>query len=116
MHVKSWADLAGARVVVLRYEDLLAQPAKQFAKAARLLDLGQDRARIARAVRHADFRRLASMERKHGFVEARDSASRFFRQGKMNQWRDVLSREQVGRVVAAQREQMARFGYLPPGF
>lgn len=116
LHVKSWADLAGPRVVVLRYEDLLAQPAKQFARAARLLGLGQDRARIARAVRHSDFRRLASMERKHGFVEARDSASRFFRQGKMNQWRDVLSREQVGAVVAAQREQMARFGYLPPGF
>jgi hypothetical protein len=115
LHVKSWADLAGERVV-LRYEDLLAQPAKQFTKAARLLGLGQDRARIARAVQNSDFRRLASMERKHGFVEARDSTTRFFRQGKMNQWRDVLSREQVGKVVATQREQMARFGYLPPGF
>jgi hypothetical protein len=116
MHVKGWADLAGERVLVLRYEDLLAKPGKHFARAARLLGLGQDRARIERAVRHAAFQSLASLEKKHGFVEARDSATRFFREGRMNQWRDVLSRAQLHRMVAAHREQMARFNYLPPGF
>jgi hypothetical protein len=116
MHVKGWADLAGDRVLVLRYEDLLAKPGKHFARAARLLGLGQDRARIERAVRHAAFQSLASQEKKHGFVEARDSATRFFREGRMNQWREVLSRDQLQRMVAAHREQMARFKYLPPGF
>lgn len=115
-HVKSWADIPSERVIVLRYEDLLAKPLKQFARAARLLGLAGDRALIERAVRHSTFDTLASMERRHGFVEASDKGTRFFRQGRMNQWRDILSREQVQRLVDSHREQMVRFRYLPPGY
>jgi sulfotransferase family protein len=116
LHVKGWADLASERVLVLRYEDLIEKPGKHFAKVARLVNMGQDRARIERAVQHAAFRSLSSMEKKHGFIEVSDKASRFFREGKMNQWREALSREQVQRVIGTHREQMARFGYVPPGF
>lgn len=116
LHVKGWADLASERVLVLRYEDLIDKPAKHFAKVARLINMGQDRARIERAVQHAAFRSLSSMEKKHGFIEVSDKGSRFFREGKMNQWREALSREQVQRVIGAHREQMARFGYVPAGF
>ena len=63
-HVGSWADISSDRVVVLRYEDLLAKPGKHFVKAARLLGYGQDRARIERAIRHSTLDQLASMERR----------------------------------------------------
>jgi len=115
-HVKGWADMANASVLVLRYEDLLEKPAKQFAKVARMVGLGNDRARVERAVRHAAFQSLATMERKHGFVEAARSGTRFFRKGRVNEWREALTREQVGRVVNAHREQMKRFGYVPAGY
>ena len=114
LHVKSWADLASDRMLVLRYEDLLEKPGKHFAKVARLVGIGQDRARIERAIKHAAFQSLASMEKKHGFIEVSDKATRFFRAGRMNQWREAMSREQVQRVVDAHREQMARFGYVLP--
>lgn len=116
MHVRSWADLAGERFAVLRYEDMLAKPGKQLAKVARLIGLGQDRARIERAVRHAAFRNLAALEREHGFAEAVNPATRFFREGRTNQWRSILSPGQVRRVIAAHREQMARFRYVPGGY
>ena len=116
MHVKSWADLASDRILVLRYEDLVEKPGKQFAKVARLVGIGQDRARIERAVKHAAFQSLASMEKKHGFVEVSYKATRFFREGRTNQWREAMSREQVKRVVDAHRVQMARFGYVPAGY
>jgi len=116
LHVKGWADLASERILVLRYEDLIEKPTKHFAKAARLIGIGQDRARIERAVRHAAFQSLSSMEKKHGFNEVSENAPRFFREGKMNQWREVLNREQVQRVVDAHREQMLRFGYVPAGY
>jgi hypothetical protein len=116
LHVKGWADLASERILVLRYEDLLEKPGKHFAKVARLVGMGQDRARIERAVRHATFQNLASMEKKHGFVEVSEKAQRFFRAGRTNQWREALSREQVQRVVDANREQMTRFGYVPAGY
>jgi hypothetical protein len=115
-HVKSWADLSSERVLVLRYEDLVEKPAKQFAKVAKLVGIGQDRARIERAARHSGFGMLSSLEKKHGFIEVSDKAPRFFRAGKMNQWREAMSREQVQRVIDAHREQMQRFGYVPAGY
>jgi hypothetical protein len=115
-HVKGWADMANDSVLVLRYEDLIEKPAKAFAKVAKLVRLGQDRARVDRAMRHAGFQSLASMERKHGFVEASDKGTRFFRKGKINEWREALTREQVVRVIAAHRVQMQRFGYVPAGY
>jgi hypothetical protein len=114
-HVKGWADLAGDKVLVVRYEDLLGRSGKSFAKVARLVGMGQDRPRIERAARHASFPVLAAMERRHGFAEASRDDVRFFRQGRVNQWRDVLSRDQVAHVIGAHREQMARFKYLPAG-
>lgn len=118
-HVRSWAD-AAARVpgnmVVLRYEDLLEKPVKYFAKAAKLIGMGSDKARIERAVKHTSFQTLSSLEQKHGFVEAVDEKTRFFFKGRANQWREALSRGQVQRIVDAHREQMARFKYLPAGF
>jgi hypothetical protein len=116
LNVKTWADLSSDRVLVLRYEDLLEKPAKHFAKAAKLVGIGQDRARIERAIAHSGFASLASMEKQHGFREASEKTTRFFRAGRMNQWREKLSRDQVGAVVAAHREQMARFKYVPAGY
>lgn len=117
-HVRSWADMAErspGKVIVLRYEDLLEKPAKHFAKAAKLIGLGRDKARIERAARHTRFETLSALEKRDGFVEAVDEKTRFFHKGRANQWREALSREQVERVVRDHREQMARFKYLPPG-
>jgi len=119
MHVKGWADMAGrapGKVIVLRYEDLLEKPGKHFAKAAKLIGLGQDKVRIERAVKHTSFQTLSSLEQKHGFVEAVDEKTRFFFKGRANQWRETLSHEQVQRIVDAHREQMQRFKYVPAGY
>lgn len=118
-HVRSWLDVAQRfepKIVVLRYEDLLEQPAKHFTKAARLLGLGQDRARIDRAVKHASFDVLAALEKNRGFSEAVNDRTRFFRRGRASQWRNVLTRDQVGRVVQVHGELMQRFKYIPSGF
>lgn len=115
-HVKGWADIKHERVLVVRYEDMIEKPAKVFVKIAKLAGLGQDRARVQRAIRHADFRSLAGMERQHGFIEASDQGTRFFRKGRANEWRTQLIREQVQHVIGAHREQMQRFGYVPAGY
>jgi hypothetical protein len=117
-HVSGWTEAAqrlGPKILVLRYEDLLEKPVKHFAKAAKLLGI-QDKVRIDRAVGHAGFQTLSALEKREGFLEAASEHSRFFRAGRANQWREVLSREQVARVAQGHREQMARFKYLPFGY
>jgi hypothetical protein len=46
-------------------------------------------------------------------MEKPEHAQRFFREGRAGQWKDILSAEQIDRIVSDHREQMARFGYLP---
>ena len=115
-HVQSWTGVAHDRFLVLRYEDMLEKPTKAFVKVAKFVGIGSDRARIERAVRHARFSSLAGLEKAHGFIEASDKGTRFFRKGRANEWREALSREQVQRIVADHREQMLRFGYVPSGY
>jgi hypothetical protein len=56
------------------------------------------------------------MERRDGFVEVPIKGKRFFRSGRANQWRDVLSRGQVVHIIDRHREQMTRFRYVPAGY
>ena len=115
-NVRSWAALEGPRVVVVRYEDLLEKPSKSFGKVAALIGAGNDRARIERAMKHASFDALSGMEKRDGFVEVPIKGKHFFRAGRANQWREVLSREQVQRIIAAHRETMTKFRYVPAGY
>lgn len=115
-HVKSWSEFDNDRILVLRYEDLLDKPAKGFGKIARLIGLAADRQRIERAIQFASFGNLAELERRNGFAEVPIKGKRFFRAGRANQWRQVLSRDQVMRVITDHREQMARWRYLPAGY
>ena len=118
-HAKSWADAAArldGKILVLRYEDLLEKPLKHFSRAAKLIGLGADRARVERAIKHTTFQTLSTLEKRDGFVEAVDEKTRFFFKGRANQWREALSRAQVERVVHDHREQMQRFKYVPAGY
>ena len=45
-----------------------------------------------------------------------ERAKAFFREGSAGQWRKLLTPEQVAKMVAVHRTQMARFGYLPEGY
>lgn len=114
-HVESWTGVPDEKTLVLRYEDLVAKPVKAFQKVVAFIGMPRDRARLDKAVRFSSFRELRAQERRRGFVERHEAASSFFRAGRAHQWRDRLSDEQVARVVEDHREQMARYGYVPPG-
>lgn len=115
-HVSSWADAAGSKVLVVRYEDMLEKPTKAFLKVARLIGQDRDCERIQRAIRFAGFNQLQGMERKSGFREAPRADAPFFRAGRANQWRECLSREQVRRVISDHGPVMQRFRYVPAGY
>jgi len=112
-HVRSWTQERNPRLHVMRYEDMLAKPQPTFAKLARFLGLPASRERIERAIRFSSFDTLQKLESSKGFVERSSHSQRFFRSGKAGQWQDVLSPEQVRRIVTLHKAQMERFGYWP---
>ncbi|MGQ0664794.1 MAG: sulfotransferase domain-containing protein [Pseudomonadota bacterium] len=111
-HVRSWTTAKGLRLTVIRYEDLAARPTAAFGAVVRFLDLPADAGRLERAIRFSAFEVLAGQERKGGFIEGSGKADRFFRQGKVGAWREVLSEAQVARILERHREVMTAHGYL----
>ncbi len=115
-HVASWTMQAHPAILVVRYEDLQDQALKAFGSVAKLLGLGKDKNRLRKAIQFSSFRELKQQELLGGFVEKSPNSRHFFRKGSKNQWAEALSDDQVARIVERHREQMQRFGYIPPKF
>ena len=113
-HVESWRS-APFPVLVVRYEDLLADTAGQLARMTRFLGLdgAADGRRLRRAVAAADFTRLQEQEARDGFRERYQRCRRFFRSGRSGDWRRHLSAAQAQRVTRRHGAMMRTCGYDP---
>lgn len=108
-HAKSW--VAAPNRVLVRYEDLLANPAKTFARVLRFLRATPDARHLKQAITFSSFEELAGQERKAGY-RAAGTAQKFFRSGRAGAWRDVLTPAQAERIAQDHAEIMRSFGYL----
>ena len=115
-HVESWTARPNPGLHVMRYEDMLADPQGAFSGLVKFLSVPVTRQRLRLAIKNASFKELRRQEERAGFWEKTQVQKNFFRAGRAGGWREALSDEQVARVVEANREQMARFGYLPEEF
>lgn len=113
-HVRSWLmpPPQGVAHLVMRYEDISANPRKAFTRLVRFLKLPANAGRIDLAERFSRFKVLADQEATDGFVERPAAAERFFREGRKGGWRGALSSEQAERLVADHREVMSALDYL----
>lgn len=108
-HALSW--VAAPNRLLVRYEDLLAEPARYFARIVRFLGTGEvDQARLTRAIAFSSFGALARQEATEGY-KAGGGHEKFFRAGQAGQWRQLLAPAQAARIVAAHGAVMGKFGY-----
>ena len=114
-HAFSWVRAPGLTIRVVRYEDLLDDPTTHFRAVTSFLGLDPSRPELARAIKFASFGELKSQESSGGFRERSEVNPSFFREGKHDSWREVLTEDQVKRMVDVNRLAMERFGYLPDG-
>ncbi|MFC6840785.1 sulfotransferase domain-containing protein [Xanthomonas theicola] len=110
-HVASWLHHAPAPCLLLRYEDLQAQPSRETARLAAFLGLPADADRVARAVAACRFDALREIEEHSGFIERRDGQPRFFRQGRAGAWQSALHARQAARLVTDHGAMMRQLGY-----
>ncbi|MSP82256.1 MAG: sulfotransferase domain-containing protein [Alphaproteobacteria bacterium] len=112
-HVESWTSAAHPALLVVRYEDLLANASATFGAIVKFLKVPAPPERLQRAIRQSSFKVLQGQEEAKGFKERSRSQAYFFRAGKAGSWQTELSPDQVARIVGVHREQMARFRYVP---
>lgn len=111
-HVTGWVDGLGTNLHLMRYEDMVLTPEEIFTRAVRFAQLPDDPARIQKALRFSDIGELQKQEQSHGFKEKYHKTKNFFREGKIGSWREVLSHQQVARIIRDHGAVMKRFGYL----
>ena len=111
-NVMSWMNAAGMILHVVRYEDMLLNPADTFASAVKFLDLPLEDDRLKRALDFTSFQSLKEQEKEKRFIEGHKDGRAFFREGRAGVWRERLTGEQVTRIIEANHRAMRRFGYL----
>jgi hypothetical protein len=111
-NVESWTGRKADANLILRYEDMHANPIKTFRSVTDHLRQNPMPAQLAEAVELSSFSRLASIEKGADFRERSSHAERFFRVGRTDQWRDKLDEDKIRRMVSAHYRLMNRFGYL----
>jgi hypothetical protein len=111
-HVKSWVDDSGLPLLVIRYEDMHAHPVETFTRAVDFIGLSFTRLEIEDALEQSSFTRMKQQEVEKGFSEKSAGSESFFRKGVVGDWKNVLTKEQVRRIVEAHHDSMERFGYI----
>lgn len=114
-HVESWLGGAPKPLLLLRYEDMLADPHHAIARLAAFLGVPDDPATVAGAAEANRFEALQAAEAENGFAERLPNQERFFRQGRAGAWQRALSAQQAARLLADHGATMARLGYGPDG-
>jgi hypothetical protein len=113
-HVLSWTDKPHPAVLVVRYEDMHADPTTTFTAVANHLRQKPTPEQIAEAIALSSFKELHDAEVAAGdFRERSEHGDRFFREGRVGEWREKLSAAQIRSIADKHRDQMVKFGYLP---
>lgn len=111
-HIQSWQKQTLIPVHIVRYEDMQQKSMETFGSIINFLCLEYDEERLKRAITHSDFRSLQRMEQEEGFPERKQLCKSFFWKGKVGNYRDYLSEEQIQRIVEYNYDTMKLFRYI----
>jgi hypothetical protein len=100
-HIRSWTTAPGLTLHVMRYEDMISDPAQAYRRLFGFLKMPVDDARMARTLEATSFAALSRQEQELGFRERPAQMARFFVRGTAGGWRDELTPKQAGRLREA---------------
>jgi hypothetical protein len=109
-HVDSWTLAPRLPTTVVRYEDLLADPAGQLLRIIDAVGVQCADGDVEHAVEVCAFPKLQELERDQGFELTPPTAERFFRAGTTGQGREVPT-DASERLLDEARGTLVRLGY-----
>ena len=110
-HVQGWTSLKSCPLLVLRYEDLLADPAEGVRRIGEFLERPLLPDQVAEIVAATAFEQLRGQEKARGFKES-VRADGFFRVGTAGQWRDEKDQSVFKPLIDKNARIMKKHGYL----
>ena len=119
-HFNSWKQF-NKNYLLIKYEDLILDPHKEFNKLAeylsKLLNLEFDASKVNLAVRSNSFENLKKLEKENGFVEAINDKEtgkkkQFFNLGPENDWKKLLDTKLRQDIEKEFETEMRELGYI----
>lgn len=113
-NVVSWLvrgkEALGDRLLIVRFEDLRADPVGELGKVCSFLDIGYAEDRLVHAIEAASIDKMRKWE-EHYKGRIKDSNASFYRGGNMGQWRDMFTREQEREFMGKSKTALTLCGY-----
>lgn len=116
-HVLSWIRMQDTleKFLLLRYEDMIADPVAELARVADFLNLKLESSQVRRAVELSSAKHMRSMEEKQSdrwvFTKGMRKDIPFIRSATSGGWRSNLSPAAVEQIEDAWGKTMQLFGY-----
>ena len=110
----SWRDgVTNMPKIIVRYEDLVNDTYTTMLKIiiflSKLINCKIDYEKIKFSVKQSTFQRLQKIENEIGFHKHQN---KFFNAGKVNQWKNILSQDQVYFIKNSFKEEMKELNYI----
>jgi aryl sulfotransferase len=110
-HVNSWTSVHSNNMLVVKYEDLVEDAISGFSKIVEYLGLDYTKQAIEAAIAKTSFQNLQEQEKKVKF-NAAPNIDRFFRLGKVGNWRNELTKEQVDLIRNCNYDTLLKYNYI----
>jgi len=111
-HVKSWTEQDLIPIHIIRYEDMLSDTFNIFSKAIKFLVIDYDEEKIKKSLEFSSFDNLKKIENDTGFKETPDKSGGFFKTGKSNYGKDILTDKQKELITKNHEEIVRKFDYI----
>jgi hypothetical protein len=112
-HVSGWLEPRRSSLLLLRYEEMRADPHAALKQTLELGGLDVAAETIERAVQASTFEEMRGVEERFGLKRPAGGGERFVRRGVVGGWRDELAPEDVAEVERRYGDVMERVGYPP---
>ncbi len=112
LHLKSWTEQKDFPVLIIRYEDMLINPHKEFKKILKFLDIKIENKKFNISIQNSCFEKMKESEKENGFKEKPSVCKNFFNIGKSGYYKEVLSESQIQKIIKEQKYSMKKFNYL----
>ena len=117
LHIRSWLEYQNVSRLIIKYEDLIIKTEENILQIFDFLNkitsntFFQNKIDINKIIQETNINNLKKEEELFGFKEA-SKYSNFFRSGKVEQWRDILSLDQIKLIEKELYPMMKQFNYL----
>ncbi len=111
-HVLEWTKLNLDQLILVKYENLLDDPNKEFKRILKELNLDFKKSEIATAVSKSSFNVLKAKEKISPFREKNPKSKEFFRKGHKISWKKELTLIQKQKLIDQHQLMMKKLGYL----